>query len=72
MKLSAKTIIMGLAVLAIAAAGVYGLTQTFGGKDASVTASKAGLPAKGKNTGDAGQPVNKYRNRGSLMPGMGF
>jgi len=71
MKLSAKTIIMGLAALAISAAGVYSLTQTFGGKDASVTASKAGLPAKGKKTDD-GKPATKWGNKGPFTLGMGF
>jgi len=73
MKLSSRTILVGVVVLAIAAAGVYGLTQTFGSRD-TVAASKAsgGPSLKDKKTGDAGQPAGKMYNRGTTTPRLGF
>jgi len=71
-----KTIILGLAAVAIAAVGVYGLTQTFGLDEASVAVSKPanqkGLSSKArKSDEDTVRPV-KADSRGASAPGMGF
>jgi len=74
-----RTLILGLAALAVAAGGVYGLAQTFDSGDGPVATSKpaagkaqGGLQTKAKQGDEYSvRPVKGY-SRGPSTSGLGY